>query len=168
VREEAELWTAFATAKFFGGFGRWPTPLEAAALLASELGWSFLRAARTIWRGTRDRNGAVLLLVPGFPQPAGAFDQALGQLRRFTPESLRQTVTAAGLVPEVVRPVNLLGGIAWWAAIRMARPGRPTKTLVTLYDRLMIPAERAIERRIQPSFGQSILCVARVPEATGA
>jgi hypothetical protein len=55
-----------------------------------------------------------------------------------------------------------------WAAIRMARQGRPTKTLVTLYDRLMIPAERAIERHIQPSFGQSILCVARVPEATGA
>jgi hypothetical protein len=65
-------------------------------------------------------------------------------------------------------PVNLLGGIAWWAAIRMARQGRPTKTLVTLYDRLMIPAERAIERHIQPWFGQSILCVARVPEATGA
>jgi hypothetical protein len=108
----------------------------------------------------------VLLLVSGFPQLAGAFDQALGLLRRFTPESLHQTV--AGLVPEVVRPMNLLGGIAWWAAIRMARQGRPTKTLVTLYDRLMIPAKRAIELRIQPSFGQSILCVARVPEATGA
>jgi SAM-dependent methyltransferase len=107
--------------------------------------------------------GAVLLLVPGFPQLAGAFDQALGHIRRYTPETLSQTVTAAGLVPEVIRPVNLLGGIAWWAAVRMARQGRPTQALVSLYDRLVVPAERAIERRIQPAFGQSVLCVARVP-----
>ena len=107
--------------------------------------------------------GAVLLLVPGFTRLAGAFDQALGQIRRYTPETLSQAVTSAGLVPEVVRPVNLLGGIAWWAAVRMARQGRPTQTLVNLYDRLVVPAERAIERRIQPSFGQSVLCVARVP-----
>jgi SAM-dependent methyltransferase len=107
--------------------------------------------------------GAVLLLVPGFPQLAGAFDQALGLKRRYTPQALSETVTAAGLVPEVARPVNLLGGIAWWAAVRVARQGRPTQTLVSLYDKLVIPAERAIERRVQPSFGQSVLCVARVP-----
>ncbi len=107
--------------------------------------------------------GAVLLLVPGYPQLAGAFDEALGHVRRYTPEALSEVVTAAGLVPEVIRPVNLLGGIAWWAAVRMARQGRPTPTLVGLYDKLVVPVERAIERRVQPSFGQSVLCVARVP-----
>ncbi|HZD02222.1 MAG TPA: glycosyltransferase family 2 protein [Actinomycetes bacterium] len=107
--------------------------------------------------------GAVLLLVPGFPQLTGAFDEALGLRHRYTPQMLSQTVTAAGLVPEVTRAVNLLGGIAWWAAVRVARQGRPTQTLVSLYDKLVIPAERAIERRLQPSFGQSVLCVARVP-----
>jgi hypothetical protein len=35
---------------------------------------------------------------------------------------------------------------------------------VRLYDRLVVPAERALELRVQPRFGQSILCVARVPE----
>jgi SAM-dependent methyltransferase len=107
--------------------------------------------------------GAVLLLVPGYPGLAGAFDQALGHARRYTPGTLSEVVTAAGLVPEVIRPVNLLGGIAWWAAVRVARQARPTPALVNLYDRLVVPAERAIERRIQPSFGQSVLCVARVP-----
>jgi glycosyltransferase involved in cell wall biosynthesis len=108
--------------------------------------------------------GRVLLLVPGYPTLAGAFDEALGHLRRYTPDSLRGAVETAGLVPEVIRPVNLLGGIAWWAAVRVGRQGRPTPTLVRLYDRLVIPAERALERRLQPRFGQSILCVARVPE----
>src|SRR6266536_1859678 len=111
--------------------------------------------------------GAVLVMVPGYPQLAGAFDQALGHVRRYTPQTLSDAVTAAGLVPEVTRPVNLLGGIAWWAAVRMARQGRPTPMLVGLYDKLVVPAERAIERRVQPSFGQSVLCVGRVPRAPG-
>jgi SAM-dependent methyltransferase len=108
--------------------------------------------------------GNLLVLVAGYPQLAGPFDQALGHVRRYTPDGLRATVEAAGLVPEVVRPVNFLGGVAWWAAVRVGRQGRPTPALVRLYDRLVIPAERLLERRMRPSFGQSVLCVARVPE----
>jgi SAM-dependent methyltransferase len=108
--------------------------------------------------------GRLLLLVPGYPRLAGHFDEALGHVRRYTPDSLRRTVEAAGLVPEVVRPVNFLGGLAWWAAVRVGGQGRPTPALVRLYDRLVIPAERALERRLQPRFGQSVLCVARVPD----
>jgi hypothetical protein len=44
-------------------------------------------------------------------------------------------------------------------------PGAPTPVLVRLYDRLVVPAERLLERRVQPRFGQSILCVVRVPDA---
>jgi SAM-dependent methyltransferase len=109
--------------------------------------------------------GRLLLLVAGYPQLAGPFDRALGHLRRYTPDGLRAAVEAAGLVPEVVRPVNLLGGLAWWAAVRVGRQGRPTPALVRLYDRLVIPAERLLERRVRPGFGQSVLCVARVPQA---
>jgi len=107
--------------------------------------------------------GRVVLVVPGFPQLAGAFDQALGHGRRYTTEALRETVEAAGLEPELIRPVNFLGGVAWWAAVRVGRQGRPTPTLVRLYDRVVIPAERLLERRFHPRFGQSVLCVARVP-----
>jgi len=109
--------------------------------------------------------GRVVLVVPGFPQLAGPFDQALGHGRRYTPEALREAVEAAGLEPELVRPVNFLGGVAWWAAVRIGRQGRPTPTLVRLYDRVVIPAQRLLERRFHPEFGQSILCVARVPPA---
>jgi hypothetical protein len=111
--------------------------------------------------------GRLLLLVPGYPRLAGHFDEALGHVRRYTPDSLRRTVEVAGLVPEVVRPVNFLGGLAWWAAVRVGGQGRPTPALVRLYDRLVIPAERALERRLQPRFGQSVLCVARVPDGAG-
>jgi SAM-dependent methyltransferase len=108
--------------------------------------------------------GRLLLVVPAYPSLAGAYDDALGHQRRYTPDTLRTAVENAGLVPEVVRPVNLLGGLAWWAAVRVGRQARPTPTLVRLYDRLVVPAERALERRLQPRFGQSILCVAQVPQ----
>src|SRR6266540_4183221 len=85
--------------------------------------------------------GNLLVLVAGYPQLAGPFDRALGHVRRYTPDGLRAAVEAAGLLPEVVRPVNFLGGVAWWAAVRL------------------------LERRVRPGFGQSVLCVARVPEA---
>jgi len=48
-------------------------------------------------------------------------------------------------------------------AVRVGRQAHPTPTLVGLYDRLVVPAERVLERRLQPGFGQSIPCVARVP-----
>jgi SAM-dependent methyltransferase len=110
--------------------------------------------------------GRLLLVVPAHPGLAGAYDQALDNRRRYTTDALRAAVEAAGLRPEVVRPVNLLGGLAWWAAVRIGRQARPTPALVRLYDRLVVPAERLLERRVRPRFGQSILCVARVPPPT--
>jgi SAM-dependent methyltransferase len=121
-------------------------------------------ALRSMARAARP-GGRLLLVVPAHPGLAGAYDQALDQRRRYSTEALRDAVEAAGLLPEVVRPVNLLGGLAWWAAVRVGRQARPTPLLVRLYDRLVVPAERLLERRIRPRFGQSILCVARVPEA---
>jgi SAM-dependent methyltransferase len=108
--------------------------------------------------------GNVALLVPGYPSLYGEFDRAVGHLRRYTPEALRQAVKAAGLQVAVLKPVNLLGGLAWWAAVRMGGRARPTPTLVKLYDRVIVPLVRASERRFDPPFGQSVICVARVPE----
>jgi hypothetical protein len=111
-----------------------------------------------------DPGGKVVILVPGFPGLAGAYDRASGQ-RRFTPAGLRQAVTAAGLQVETLRPVNLFGGIAWWLVVRRGGKARPTPTLVRLYDRIVIPAERAVGRHLDVPIGQSLLCVAQVPTA---
>src|SRR5919108_1240892 len=111
-------------------------------------------------RGVVVPGGTVVLLVPGYPALYGEFDRAVGHLRRYTPATLRRAVEAAGLRVEVLRPVNLLGGLAWWAAVRVGGRSRPTPTLVKLYDRLVVPLVRRLERRFRPPFGQSVLCVA--------
>lgn len=105
--------------------------------------------------------GAVVLWVPAYQALYGDFDRMVGHYRRYSPASLRATVEAAGLVPELVRPVNLLGGIAWWAAVRRGGAGSASERLVRAYDRFVVPLTRVLERHWSPPFGQSVLCVAR-------
>jgi SAM-dependent methyltransferase len=121
-----------------------------------------VRALRTI-RSLVVPGGNLVLLVPGYPSLYGEFDRVVGHRRRYTPATLRHAVEAAELEVEVLKPVNLLGALAWWAAVRVGRRARPTPALVNLYDRFVVPLVRVLERRFEPPFGQSLLCVARAP-----
>ncbi|MQA01401.1 MAG: methyltransferase domain-containing protein [Streptosporangiales bacterium] len=107
--------------------------------------------------------GTVIMWVPGYQALYGDFDRAVGHHRRYTPRTLRAAFESAGLRPDSVRPVNLLGGIAWWLAVRKGGVGSPNPRLVRLYDRFVVPVTRATERFFTPPFGQSVLGVARVP-----
>lgn len=107
--------------------------------------------------------GSIVLWVPGYQQLYGEFDRKVGHVRRYTPATLSDAVRRAGLDLELVKPVNLLGGIAWWLAVRKGGAGAPNPKLVAVYDRFVVPVTRAIERVVRPPFGQSVLCVARKP-----
>lgn len=106
--------------------------------------------------------GTVVVWVPGYQSLFSDFDHRVGHVRRYTPASLRDAVSRAGLSCELVRPVNLLGGLAWWAAMRVGRTRSPKSGAVGMYDRLVIPATRVLDRLRIP-FGQSVLAVVRVP-----
>jgi hypothetical protein len=107
--------------------------------------------------------GTIVLWVPGYMQLYGDFDRRVGHVRRYTPKTLRDAVVGAGLGCREVRPVNLLGGVAWWLAVRRGGVGSPNPRLVRVYDRLVVPATRVIEGLVRPPFGQSVLAVATVP-----
>jgi SAM-dependent methyltransferase len=107
--------------------------------------------------------GTIVLWVPGYQQLYGEFDRRVGHVRRYTPATVSDAVLRAGLQVEVAKPVNLLGGIAWWAAVRRGGSTAPNPRLVAIYDRFVVPATRLIESRVRVPFGQTVLCVARVP-----
>lgn len=107
--------------------------------------------------------GTVVMWVPGYQALYGDFDRAVGHFRRYTPRGLREAFEAAGLRPGTVRPVNMLGGIAWWLAVRRGGVGKPNPRLVRIYDRFVVPVTRLTERRVTPPFGQSVLGTAYVP-----
>lgn len=107
--------------------------------------------------------GTLVLWVPAYPALYGEFDARIGHYRRYTPATLRAAAERAGLTVTVNRPVNLLGALAWWVAVRRGNATSPNPTLVRLYDRIVVPTTRFVEDRIRVPFGQSLLCVARVP-----
>lgn len=109
--------------------------------------------------------GTLVVWVPGYPSLFSDFDRKVGHVRRYTPATLADAIRRAGLRGESVRPVNLLGGLAWWAAMRLGRSQTPNSGAVGLYDRLVVPATRVADRLLPIPFGQSILAVVRVPEA---
>jgi SAM-dependent methyltransferase len=113
--------------------------------------------------GLVEPGGRIVLFVPGYMQLYGDFDRRVGHVRRYTPSTLHAAITAAGLVPGDIRPVNLLGGVAWWLAVRRGGVGAPKPGLLRVYDRFVVPTTRAIESRLTPPFGQSVLAVATVP-----
>lgn len=112
--------------------------------------------------------GRVVIWVPGYQQLYGEFDRAVGHVRRYTPATLTDAFVRAGLTPVSVKPVNLLGGIAWWLTVRRGGVGGQKPRLVRIYDRFVVPTTRFVERRLTPPFGQSVLGVATVPGSAGA
>jgi SAM-dependent methyltransferase len=107
--------------------------------------------------------GRILLWVPAYMQLYGEFDKKVGHFRRYTPATLRPVVEQAGLTVEKLRPMNFLGGIAWWLAVHRSGVGAPRPRMVWLYDNLVVPVTRTAERVVRPPFGQSVFCVVRVP-----
>jgi SAM-dependent methyltransferase len=106
--------------------------------------------------------GSLVLWVPGYQALYGDFDRKVGHFRRYTPATLSDAMRRAGLDVRKSRPVNFLGGIAWWAAVRKGGTGAPNPRMVGIYDRYVVPVTRVLDRVPIP-FGQSILGVARVP-----
>ena len=110
--------------------------------------------------------GTIVIWVPGHQALFSDFDRSVGHVRRYTTTSLRRAAERAGLGVEQVRSVNLLGGLAWWAAMRVGKTQKPNSDAVGLYDRLLVPATRVVDRVLPIHFGQSVLGVLRVPGET--
>jgi SAM-dependent methyltransferase len=107
--------------------------------------------------------GHVVVLVPAFPLLMSRFDRLIGHHRRYRRAGLRTATLAAGLRPVHLCYVNLPGFFGWLLLVRLLR-GAPSDTLVLrLFDRV-VPFLARFEARWPPPLGQSLLCVARVPE----
>lgn len=106
--------------------------------------------------------GHVVLFVPAFQFAMSRFDRAIGHFRRYTQRTLIGAMTSAGLDVRECRYVNCWGLLAWTVMCKVLL-GRPKDgTLLRAYDRFYVPAERWVESKIRPPFGQSVFAVGRV------
>ncbi len=103
--------------------------------------------------------GRLVLLVPSLKRLYGTLDIALGHYRRYEKSALVELVQDAGFDVEHIRFLNQPGALGWWLNSRiLKREVLPRQQLGAF--RWIMPLLRREERR-QPSFGMSLLVLAR-------
>jgi SAM-dependent methyltransferase len=101
----------------------------------------------------------IFLLVPAFMGIYGAHDKEDHHFRRYTKRSLATTLSSLPVTIERQYYMNLPGFFAWYLLGRVI--GKPLgRTEVGLYDKL-VPLIRAVEARVRPPFGQSLVALLR-------
>jgi SAM-dependent methyltransferase len=116
-------------------------------------------------RGILRPKGALLLFVPACPWLYGTLDEKVGHARRYTLRGLERLVRGAGFAVETIRYFDLLGVLPWFFLGRVRRMREFSPRWAGLYDRLVVPIARAIERYFKPPLGKNLLCIARAGEA---
>ncbi|MEP6661901.1 MAG: methyltransferase domain-containing protein [Acidimicrobiales bacterium] len=110
-------------------------------------------------------DGKVVLFVPAHRLLYSRFDRMIGHFRRYERSTLRATIGAAGLEPEVLRFVNPVGAVGWLVIAKLLGRVPTSPGAIRFFDRRAVPILRRLDRWVRLPFGQSIVCVARVAEA---
>jgi SAM-dependent methyltransferase len=113
-------------------------------------------------RGLLAPGGKVVLFVPAHRLLYSRFDRLIGHFRRYERSTLRATIGAAGLEPEVLRFVNPVGAVGWLVIAKLLGRVPTSPGAIRFFDRRAVPILRWLDRWVHPPFGQSIVCVARV------
>ena len=118
-------------------------------------GAELARAARVVRPG-----GHVIALSPAHQWLYTPFDRAIGHYRRYT------TGTLAAITPPALEMVRLryldsVGLLASMANRFFLKQSMPDRRQIAVWDRLMVPASRIVDRLVFHSLGKSVLGVWR-------
>lgn len=108
-----------------------------------------------------ETNGLFISFLPAFPSLMSKFDIAVGHHRRYTRKSASLLLRRNGFEIEQIHYVNFIGWFAWILGMRFLQIIPSDGPSIKILDKLFIPLSSAIEERIRPPFGQSLLIVGR-------
>jgi SAM-dependent methyltransferase len=107
--------------------------------------------------------GRIIIIVPAFMFAMSNVDIATGHVRRYTKKTMRAAMEEAGLTIEKLHYANALGLIGYYTATSIFKLAPKEGPMVKIYDTLVLPVTKAMEKVVRPPFGQSVFVVARVP-----
>lgn len=111
--------------------------------------------------------GKLILVVPAHRWLYGSMDRAIGHFRRYNRDDMRALLTRHGFAVLRFTYVNALGALGWFANGRLWHSPTPPSGQLRLFNRL-VPALKAVERRLPPPFGISLLAIARRQDGLAA
>ena len=103
------------------------------------------------------QGGRLVLVVPASPALHGTVDEALGHVRRYTPESLRKALADAGFGTSVCFWMNKIGVFGWWLNGKVLKRRVLGRWQMKLFDTL-VPLFRVIDPLL-PWPGLSLIAV---------
>jgi SAM-dependent methyltransferase len=115
-------------------------------------------------RNTLVTGARLLIYVPAFQVLYTSMDANVGHVRRYSRAALVRNVRAAGFAVESWEFVDSLGFFAT-LIFRMTDRGRGevNPRLLRVYDRIVFPVSRLLDRIFRRWFGKNLLLVARNP-----
>ena len=103
--------------------------------------------------------GKLALFVPALPWLSSRFDRDVGHQRRYQRRELVDLVNANGLRVIEARYFDLLG-IAIWLIVMRFMGMRMGAGRVRLYDSVIVPVARTVDRLLGPPLGKSLIVIA--------
>jgi SAM-dependent methyltransferase len=103
-------------------------------------------------------NGRLVVLAPAHPWLYSPFDASLGHHRRYTMHSLL-ALTPEGLSCEAALYLDTVGVLASASNRLLLRSEKPTLRQLLVWDRLMVPVSRLVDRLLGYRVGKSVLAV---------
>jgi 2-polyprenyl-3-methyl-5-hydroxy-6-metoxy-1,4-benzoquinol methylase len=104
--------------------------------------------------------GALIVLAPAHAFLFSPFDAAIGHHRRYSKASL----IAAAPRDLVLRSCYMLDSVGFFASLAnrlLLKSAQPTAREIALWDRVMVPLSRAVDRATGYRFGKSVVAIWR-------
>ena len=104
--------------------------------------------------------GRLLLVVPSPAWAYGVIDRAVGHFRRYSKARIAEIVKKAGFTVEYYRFFNPIGLIGWIVNSKISGRVKQSDKQIYIFDRIIVPIQNFIEKKLKFPVGQSLLLVA--------
>ncbi|MES9992096.1 MAG: methyltransferase domain-containing protein [Candidatus Thiodiazotropha sp.] len=107
-----------------------------------------------------NRNGHLLVFVPALPWLYSELDKQVGHFRRYLKNDLVNLVQRQGFKIIKAHYFDIAGILPWYVNFVLLKHSIGSGS-VSLYDKLVVPIMRPLERLLSPPIGKNILLVGK-------
>jgi SAM-dependent methyltransferase len=120
------------------------------------------RAAVEAMADVVEPGGTIAILVPAHPALFGQYDQMEGHFRRYSRTGLKALLSQSCLDVVRLNRFNMAGAAGWWFQYRLLRQRIHGQGHFKVLQ-AALPLLRAVEARVKPPIGLSLIAVATKP-----